>query len=50
VVCYPSQACLTNCYLSASVGTSLTVIHHQQNHATGNERSWWQEHKIETTH
>ena len=25
----------------------LCAIHHQQNHATGNERSWWQEHKID---
>ena len=24
----------------------LCAIHHQQNHATGNERLWWQEHKI----
>jgi len=25
----------------------LCAIHHQQNHATGNERIWWQEHKID---
>ena len=25
----------------------LCAIHHQQNHATGNERLWWQEHKID---
>jgi hypothetical protein len=25
----------------------LCAIHHQQNHATGNERQWWQEHKID---
>ena len=25
----------------------LCAIHHQQNHATGNERPWWQEHKID---
>ena len=25
----------------------LCAIHHQQNHATGNERAWWQEHKID---
>src|SRR6516165_4753313 len=25
----------------------LCVIHHQQNHATGNERLWWQEYKID---
>jgi hypothetical protein len=25
----------------------LCAIHHQQNHATGNERLWWQEHQID---
>ena len=25
----------------------LCAIHHQQNQATGNERLWWQEHKID---
>ena len=25
----------------------LRAIHHQQNHATGNERLWWPEHKID---
>jgi hypothetical protein len=25
----------------------LCAIHHQQNHATGNERLWWQEHKLD---
>jgi hypothetical protein len=25
----------------------LCAIHHQQNHATGNERLWWQEHKVD---
>jgi tRNA A37 threonylcarbamoyltransferase TsaD len=25
----------------------LCAIHHQQNHATGNERQWWQEQKID---
>jgi hypothetical protein len=25
----------------------LCAIHHQQNHATANERLWWQEHKID---
>jgi DNA recombination protein Rad52 len=25
----------------------LCAIHHQQNHATGNERQWWEEHKID---
>ena len=25
----------------------LCAIHHQQNHATGNERLWWHEHKID---
>jgi hypothetical protein len=25
----------------------LCAIHHQQNHTTGNERLWWQEHKID---
>ena len=25
----------------------LCAIHHQQNHATGNERLWWREHKID---
>jgi hypothetical protein len=25
----------------------LCAIHHQQNHSTGNERLWWQEHKID---
>jgi DNA recombination protein Rad52 len=25
----------------------LCAIHHQQNHATGDERLWWQEHKID---
>jgi hypothetical protein len=25
----------------------LCAIHHQQNHATGNERRWWEEHKLD---
>jgi len=25
----------------------LCAIHHHQNHATGNERLWWQEHKVD---
>jgi hypothetical protein len=25
----------------------LCAIHHQQNHTTGDERRWWQEHKID---
>jgi hypothetical protein len=37
--------------LGPKVGDEFTVplcaIHHQQNHATGNERLWWQEHKID---
>jgi hypothetical protein len=25
----------------------LCAIHHTENHATGNERNWWLEHKID---
>jgi hypothetical protein len=25
----------------------LCAIHHSENHATGDERSWWQEHRID---
>src|SRR5271169_1747544 len=37
--------------LGVKVSDEFTVplcsIHHQQNHATGNERGWWAEHKID---
>ena len=25
----------------------LCAIHHAENHATGNERGWWEQHKID---